>query len=150
MLYFFLLKTGKFKYQPKYTKSQMKDSCSDRKPKSISILDILKKMRIWYLNYIINDTHCSKYNLPPVSWSSSLSWRCFSRLFSFAKQGIICIIHVYTTCSFSFFSNTDRGSGPQLVSPTLSYEAIEFMGSLHGYTWAGVSDWWTVSILLFL
>jgi len=52
----------------------MKGACSDRKPKSTSILDILKKLTILYLYYSINGTRCSKFKHFPVSLSSPLSW----------------------------------------------------------------------------
>lgn len=37
---------------------------------------------------------------------------CFSRLFSFTKQGIICIIHVHRMTSFFFFNNAYYGLWP--------------------------------------
>ena len=58
---------------------------------------------------------------------------CFSRLFSFMKQGNICVIYMHTITSLYFFNNTYRGSGLQSVSHTLNYEAIDFTGSLNGY-----------------
>ena len=57
--------------------------------------------------------------------------QCFSRLFSFMKQGIISIIHVQAITAFYFFSNRYRGSSPQSVSHTPNYEAIDFTGSLN-------------------
>lgn len=78
----------------------MKGACSDRRSKSTSILDILKKIRILCLCYIVNATHRSKYNHFPVSLSSPPS---VHTVFFLTIQFYEARNHLHYTCACNYF-----------------------------------------------